>query len=106
MTSRLLWRPPAVADLRDAYVWYEERQPGLGAEVIDAVERKLAQIESNPWQFPAVRDVTRRAIVMRFPYGIFNVPRDQLVAVLAVIHHARAPLRWQRRILNQRGRRL
>ena len=98
MTLRLLLRPAAVADLRDAYAWYEERQPGLGSEFMDAVERKLAQIESNPWQFPAVRDVTRRAIVMRFPYGIFFVPRDELVAVLAVMHHARAPLRWQRRI--------
>ena len=63
-----------------------------------AAEPKLAQIESNPWQFPAARDVTRRAIVMRFPYGIFFVPNDELVAVLAVMHHARTPLRWQRRI--------
>ena len=87
-----------MADLRDAYAWYEERQRGLGAEFMEAVERKLAQIELNPSQFPAVRDVTRRAIVMRFPYGIFFVQRDELVAVLAVMHHARAPLRWQRRI--------
>ena len=98
MTSRLLLRPAAVADLRDAYDWYEERQRGLGAGFMEAVERKLAQIESNPWQFPAVRNVTRRAIVMRFPYGIFYLPRDELVALLAVMHHARAPLRWQRRI--------
>ena len=98
MTFRLLLRPAAVADLRDAYAWYEERQPGLGAEFIDAVERKLDQLELNPWQFPAVRDVTRRAVVMRFPYGIFYVPRDELVTVLAVMHYAREPLRWRRRI--------
>lgn len=87
-----------MADLREAYAWYEERQRGLGAEFMEAVERKLNQIESNPWQFPAVHNLTRRAIVMRFPFGIFYVPSDETVAVLAVMHHARAPLRWQRRI--------
>jgi toxin ParE1/3/4 len=93
----LLLRPAAVVDLRDARAWYEERQSGLGAEFMDAVEHKLAQVQSNPLQFPAVRGVTRRAIVMHFPYGIFYVPRADLISVLAVMHHARAPLRWQRR---------
>jgi hypothetical protein len=86
-----------VADLQGAWAWYEERQSGLGAEFMDAVEHKLAQVRSNPLQFPAVRGATRRAIVMRFPYGIFYIPRGDLISVLAFMHHARAPLRWQRR---------
>ena len=93
----LLPRPAAVADLQAAVVWHDERQAGLGREVMDTVEHKLTQIESNPLQFPIARSSTRRAIVMRFTYGIFYVLRRNLVSVLAVMHHARAPLRWHRR---------
>lgn len=97
MSFHLLLRSAAKADLRDSFAWYEERQSGLGEEFMQAVEHKLAQIESNPLQFPAVRAATRRAIVKRFPYGIFYVPHKNMISVLAVIHHARAPLRWQQR---------
>ena len=97
MSFRLLLRPAAVADLRDAYAWYEERHAGLGVEFMEAVEAKLAQVEANPWQFPAVRQVMRRPIVRRFPYGIFFVLQGDQIAVLAVMHHARSPLKWQRR---------
>jgi plasmid stabilization system protein ParE len=98
VSFQLLLRPAAKADLREAFGWYETQQTGLGDEFLQAVERKLTHIESNPLQFPAVRNVTRRAIVARFPYSIFYIPQNELISVLAVMHHARAPLQWQRRI--------
>jgi plasmid stabilization system protein ParE len=98
VSYRLLLRPAALAELQEACSWHEKQQPELGLEFMTAVERKLAQIESNPWQFPTVRNATKRAIVMRFPYGIFYVPDADKISVLAVMHHARMPLRWQRRV--------
>ena len=98
MSLRLQLSPAAVADLRDAFDWYEDQQPCLGKDFMEAVESKLAQIQVNPLQFPVVRQLTRRAITVRFPYGIFYVPSSDLISVLAVMHHARAPLRWQRRV--------
>jgi plasmid stabilization system protein ParE len=98
VSFRLLLRSAAKADLRDTFSWYEERQAGLGEEFMQAVEHKLLQVEANPLQFPTVRGGTRRAIVMRFPFGIFYVPQGDLISVLSVMHHARAPLRWQRRV--------
>ena len=93
----MLMRESAQADLRDAFHWYQDKQPGLGEEFIEAVEAKLKRIESNPHQFPILRGQTRRAIVTRFPYGIFYVLSNDVIAVLAVMHHARAPVHWQRR---------
>jgi plasmid stabilization system protein ParE len=90
-------RPAAVADLRKTFEWYEERLPGLGEDFLAAVRAKLDQIESNPLQFPVVRGATRRAIVRRFPYGIFFVPGSRRIGVLAVMHHSQAPQRWQAR---------
>ena len=93
----MLVRESAQADLRDAFNWYQDKQPGLGEEFLEAVEIKPKRIESNPLQFPILRRQTRRAIVTRFPYGIFFVFSDDVIAVLAVMHHARAPVHWQRR---------
>ena len=93
----MLVRESAQADLRDAFNWYQDKQPGLGVEFMEAVEAKLKRIESNPLQFPILRGQTRRAIVTRFPYGIFYVSSKDVISVLAVMHHARAPALWQRR---------
>jgi hypothetical protein len=37
MTWEVLLRPRAEADLKEARAWYEERQPGLGEQFVDAV---------------------------------------------------------------------
>lgn len=40
---------PAVRDENsDGYNWYEQRQPGLGGEFLDEVERVLVEITANP----------------------------------------------------------
>ena len=54
-------------------------------------------IASNPLAFPAVHGETRRAVVRRFPYGVyFRVIGDDVV-VTAVMHGRRLPRRWQSR---------
>ena len=37
-----------------------------------------------------------RALLPRFPYGLFYVVRHDLVYVLAVLHDARNPNQWPR----------
>ena len=75
----MLVRESAQADLRDALNWYEDKQPGLGQEFLEAIDAKLKRIESNPLQFPILRGQTRRAIVTRFPYGTFYVLSDEVI---------------------------
>ena len=94
MSFQLLVRPSAKADLRESFAWYEEQRAGLGAEFLDAVERKVAQIASHPLRFPVARRATRRAIVLRFPYSVFYVVDGAMISVLAVMHHARSPAHW------------
>jgi len=97
MTLRVAFRPQADAEVREAGWWYEERRSGLGAKFAAAVEEAVARITENPLAFPCVRGETRRAILRRFPYGLyFRVLRDEVI-VLAVIHGRRHPRRWQLR---------
>ncbi len=97
MTERLLIRPEAEADLAEAFAWYEARRDGLGHEFLLAVEARLAAIQRHPESFPVVHQQIRRALIRRFPYGIFFIVEESNVIVLAVFHAKRDPQHWQTR---------
>jgi hypothetical protein len=81
--------------MREAYHWYQERRDGLGAEFIATVEACLTSIQSRPLAFPMVFDKVRRALLRRFPYGIFFVMEQDIITVLACFHARRAPARFE-----------
>jgi len=85
----LLRHPLVTADLRDAYDWYEDQQPGLGlAFAKDFLSHYRYLVRGA--QLYAVRfaDV-RRLNFDRFPYGIFYVIRGPDTWILAVLHASR-----------------
>ncbi len=52
--------------------------PGLGSESLRAVDVALAEIARMPQRHPVVRGRARRALMRRFPYGVFLVARANL----------------------------
>lgn len=40
--------PLVERDFEDGYIWYEERQKGLGERFINAVDAKIKQVLQNP----------------------------------------------------------
>lgn len=94
---RLVVRPAAANDLRSAYRWYEERQPGLGEDLLEEVQAVIDRMLLLPRAYPMVHRDTRRALVRRFPYGIFFRTDDDAVIVVAVYHLCRNPRSWQQR---------
>jgi toxin ParE1/3/4 len=97
MRPRLLLEPEAEADIAEAFDWYETQRPGLGSEYLAEVARVLETLERRPEQFPVVQGRTRRALVRRFPFGVFYIVDPDLIAVTACMHSRRDPRRWQRR---------
>ncbi len=89
--------PRAEAEIQDAARWYEGRVQGLGAAFLEIVEQALSAVEENPLRFPIVNRDTRRALLKRFPYGVFFRIRTDRIKVIAVMHLSRNPDRWQRR---------
>lgn len=67
----ILIRAAAAADIEEAFRWYEAQQPRLGGELLDELNAILTNLESHPQQSPVIHRETRRALVARFPYGIF-----------------------------------
>jgi toxin ParE1/3/4 len=56
------------------------------------------RIQANPNQYPVVHRNVRRALVRRFPYGVFYVVEGQRIVVLAVFHGSRDPSQWKSRV--------
>lgn len=95
MNFNLILRQEAERDLAETYKWYNRQVSGLGVEFIAAVDRALESIQDNPARFPVIYSDVRRALLRRFPYGIFFVLENEQISVLAVMHTARDPAKWR-----------
>ena len=99
MTCRLDIREDALADIEAAAIWYEEQQPGLGADFARAVRRAINTLPANPL-IHRLRDRRRNVRWVRpsrFPYRIIYRLRKELITVFAVIHAARRDQHWKKR---------
>jgi len=94
MAFRLKLSSRALRETGEAQTWYESQNPGLGEEFILAMELQLKRLEQAPQIYAEVIPGVRRALLPRFPYGLFYAVRGNLVHILAVLHDARHPNRW------------
>jgi len=88
-------RPEAQEDLNAAADWYERQRPGLGTELLDEVLGALTRIEEAPLSCPHIRKKVRRALIRRFPFGIYYIVEGDDILVLAVMHGRRDPAKWR-----------
>jgi hypothetical protein len=71
VTRQVIFRPQADQEVQSARLWFEEQRPGLGIEFAHSTDETIERISSNALAFPVVHGDTRRAVVRRFPYGIY-----------------------------------
>ena len=97
MKRKLIIRPEAEAELAEAFDWYEQQLRGLGSEFLISVDATVHAISRNPYHFAKIHKDVRRALLRRFPYGVFFLVEDARIVVLAFFHAKRDPKRWQTR---------
>ena len=97
MKYRLIVRPEAEIDIREAFEWYENQEKGLGLDYFRCVDAAIASISRSPNLFPSIYKNIHRVLIRRFPYGIFYVVKDNQILILAVLHVKRHPNHWRRR---------
>ena len=99
MNRHLIVRPEAEADITDAAVWYDSREPGLGLELLSDANSAIARALKNPESFTRVRrnPEVRRVLTQRFPYRVFYILRPDAIIVFAVLHAARHDRVWKHR---------
>ena len=90
--------PLAEQDALDAAIWYEERQPGLGEEFLDEVDRAARELSHSALHHRIRFADVRRTPINRFKfYGIYYVIREEEVWILAIFHGRRHPRALQER---------
>lgn len=83
--------------MRGAYLWYEEQRPGLGEEFLHALKAAEDFVAAFPLSCSVVHRDTRRALLKRFPYGLYFRLVDDEIVVVACYHGRRHPEGWKRR---------
>jgi plasmid stabilization system protein ParE len=96
--QRIIFKPEARFDVAEAYKWYEQRDPGLGAEFMRTIDSCVHQIQRHPEMYPIVHKNVRQALARRFPYSIFYLVEGDTAYVVSVFHTSRDPRNWTDRI--------
>lgn len=97
MSRDLTFRPEAANDVEAVVAWYTSEHPALAAAFVDRLDRLLTRIRRTPLQFPELVPGVRRALMTRFPYGVFFDVSAERVVVLGVLHLHRSPATWRAR---------
>jgi plasmid stabilization system protein ParE len=98
VTVEVRLRPEAEQDVVEAALWYEEIESGLGAQFVDQVQATINTIAEQPSAFTDIhKSPVRRALVRRFPFGVFYQIDKDGVMVIAVLHGSRHPRTWKDR---------
>jgi toxin ParE1/3/4 len=84
--------PEAAQELELAFLWYLERNPVAAdrfrSEVFDAIDL----IARSPLSWKKIAEpAVRRILVGKYPYSIYFELSDDVVQVLSIAHHRRAP---------------
>ena len=96
MAYRLTVSDRAALEIVEAYEWYQEQHPGLGFEFLEALDEQFQAIVQSPQLYAQIHRGVRRALLRRFPYGIFHALQGEIISVLAVVRTSRSPRRWPR----------
>ena len=97
MAHRITVSARAIREMGEAYEWYEEQVTGLGNELLEALETQFEVIAQSPQLYAETQRGVRRALLSRFPYGVFYAAKGDIVSILGIVHTSRHPRRWPRR---------
>jgi plasmid stabilization system protein ParE len=78
----------AKADIRRAFVWYENQREGLGEKFVQRVREAIERIAANPAGYAKVIGEARKSELRQFPYSLWFKFKDEVV-VIACLHHRR-----------------
>lgn len=87
--SVLRKHPLVRTDINAAINWYEDEQPGLGADFWQDLLSHYQALPRDAGLYAVRFAGVRRLNLDRFPYGLFYVIREPEVWLLAVLHDSR-----------------
>jgi len=98
MIYKIIIRPEAEDDLKEAFAWYEDKRKGLGYDFLLQIDAGLKFIKRDPKLLPLEYKGARKHLLKRFPYKVIYLIDGEKIIVIAVIHGKRSPKLLERRI--------
>lgn len=93
--TRYRFTSAALTELRQATLYYEQRENGLGTAFLDEIEATLKRILQHPAAWHLLSARTRRCRTHRFPFGLIYQIRDDEILVTSVMDLRRDPASWK-----------
>ncbi len=91
----------AESEILHAQDWYELKRAGLGFDFELCLEAAFQNILTFPEASPVWYRNTRRILLARFPYGVFNTIKDSTIFVVALFHLKRRPATLKKSVCNR-----
>jgi len=91
MTTEVVYKAAAEAEIEVVFRGYESQRSGLGTRFLDELHRIEGHLRLNPALYQRIDGDLRRAVLRQFPFGLFYVVDDGQVSILACLHLHREP---------------
>lgn len=85
----------ALTELKDATLYYEDKENGLGLVFLDEIDAAIERILRFPEAWHPLSARTRRCRTHRFPFGVLYQIRAKEILITAVMNLRRDPRRWR-----------
>ncbi|UII28774.1 type II toxin-antitoxin system RelE/ParE family toxin [Fulvivirga maritima] len=87
----------AEADIREAFLWYQDKNDNLGLRFEKHILKAVESIRSNPFKTQIRYDSIRVFFLKKFPFGIhFRVNEaTNSILILAVFHTSKDSKKWK-----------
>ena len=92
---KVIITPLAHLDEENAYVWYEEKQKGLGDDFLTTLEYAYNKISQNPEYFSFIdsNKEIRDYLLPRFPFLIVYRIKNDTIEIITIHHAKKHPLK-------------
>ena len=93
MKNNIIFNNNTLVEYKNASIWYELQQVGLGIKFEHAIQLKPQIIDENPFIFSFKKGKYREAKIEKFPYGIVYKYNEikQEIYVSGIYHTSRNP---------------
>jgi toxin ParE1/3/4 len=91
MRYKVIVRPEAENDLKEAFSWYESKRIGLGYDFLLQVDAGINLIKRNPEMHSSEYKGTKKHLIKRFPYKIIYLVENENIIIIAILHNKRRP---------------
>ncbi|MBA3829737.1 MAG: type II toxin-antitoxin system RelE/ParE family toxin [Taibaiella sp.] len=84
MAYKIELRPLAAFEIIEAYDWYEQQSPGLGAALLNELDIFYNTLLANPYIYSYYDKPVREGRLNRFPYQVVYEVFDTAIVIYSI----------------------